>query len=251
MSEVSTSTEAKETTAAELLGETPPPPKTRPPWPPEIPFVEAYKNCGYARHPVDKQFIGFKKACELGCTTFDDTAHKEQSPTPPPPPQPISEPELTPPPPPPSGERGPEFSELPPSDEAERGDAPTAEQPQMSEDELRSMYERIAGYCWDTWVTLFVFLVGDFWQPKSKEERQAVIDAFVFYFKSIAMQAWTPFQTLLAAISMYCIPRMPATVQTLWHKWRNRKAKRQQEEEAPPEEQAPRPQSTINLGPGE
>ncbi len=122
----------------------------------------------------------------------------------------------------------------------------------MSEDELRSMYERIAGYCWDTWVTLFVFLVGDFWQPKSKEERQAVIDAFVFYFKSIAMQAWTPFQTLVAAISMYCIPRMPATVQTLWHKWRNRKSKPQGQEETHAEEAAaPAPQSTINLGPGE
>jgi hypothetical protein len=260
---------AKETSAAELIGA---PPKQRPPWPAEIPYVEAYKNCGYARHPVDKQFIGEKKARELGCKVFPleplkldrEAFLKIPTEAPPPPPeqipqQPISEPvpikESSPvkeeqEPAPSPQQAPPDFSDLPPGNQpGQEAGQGTGTQPQPTEAEIESFYFRMAAMGFDGAVTLFVLLFGDFWNPRTGEERKMVVGAIVLYMKSTLMQVLTPLEEMWMAIGLYCLPRVPKTFQIVIAWFKSRKKKKEPinvdakvETESPKAEAQPHPQ---------
>lgn len=222
---------AVSTTAEELLGGTPPAKKQRPLLPPGVKVKPVYPGATYGIHPVDKMGIKLVDAEKLE-TPLPAGA------TPPPPPTPTT---TTPPPPAPEPEKpkpepepemktgdAPDFSDLPKSDAPGNGATPGTDQQQTepTPDEMRTAYGHMAGMLWDSIIRLLAALFGDFWLPKTPDERKMVIDSFVTYFDSVAMQALTPLQNLWMAISLYCLPRTPGTISKIMGWFKNRKRKR-------------------------
>jgi len=78
---------------------------------------------------------------------------------------------------------------------------------------------------WDSMIRLMAAIFGDFWLPKTADERKMVLDALTGWMKSVAFAAFTPIQNLWMAIGLYAMPRMPKTFTQILSWWKARKNK--------------------------
>jgi hypothetical protein len=250
---------APSVSASELIGGNPPQKKSRPPLPPGFTVKPVYAGASYGIHPVDKMGIKLTDAKLL--ETPLPAGSKPPKPEPPPtiplpplPPDPDENQLRTEPcatcgratvgsagetcgeckakstAPNPSGP-APDFSDLPKSESEPAPGGEHQEQAQPSEAELLTAYEQMGAMFWDSVIRLMAALFGDFWLPKTADERKMVLDALTGWMKSVAFAAFTPIQNLWMAIGLYSMPRMPKTFQQIIAWWKSRKNKKQPQTE--------------------
>jgi hypothetical protein len=229
-------TNAPEVSASQILGGSPPPKKSRPPLPPGVTVKPVYPGASYGIHPVDKMGIKLTDAKLLETPLAGGSKPPELEPQPPttpttpaPAPDPTPQPEIK----TESQPTGaaPDFSDLPNGD---GGAAPgTDQEKEPTHEEVLSAYAQMAGMCFDSVIVLFCILFGDFWQPKTADERKMVIGAIVAYFDSIVAPVLTPLQNLWMAIGFYCMPRIPQSLKKIWAWWKARGKKKPEPETEP------------------